>query len=239
MKKFILAAVAAVITLGATLESSAQYKNTNIQLHYNWGNHMYKELRNQHDIFATIEHASIDKWGKNYGFVDMLMGQNGMRSAYTELSRELKFWDAPFSAHIEYNGGLSNYSAFNNVYLAGPSYSYVNAKKNLTLSAMALYRHDQKMEKPHNFQFTGVWSWTSWNRLWTLNGFVDLWTMDLKDRNHMVMLAQPQLWFNLNQVVGFSDYFNLSIGTEIQLSYNFVAPDKFYAQPTAAIKWTF
>lgn len=239
MKKFIFAATLAVLTLSGITDAAAQSKNTNAQLHYNWGNHMYKDLKDRHELFMTVEHTSFDQWGMNFGFVDLTMGRNGMHSAYAEFVRELKFWEAPISAHFEYNGGVSNMGSFNNVYLVGPSYAYVNSKNGLALSATAMYRHDQKVEKPHNFQFTGTWSWTSWNRLWTLKGFVDVWTMNVPNRNHMVMVAQPQCWFNLNQIVGISDGFNLSIGTEIQLSYNFVAPDKFYAQPTAGIMWTF
>lgn len=239
MKKLIFAVALTALTLGGMTNALAQTTNTNAQLHYIWGNHMYKDLKDRHELLVTVEHTSFDKWGMNFGFVDLMMGANGMKSAYTELVRELKFWEAPISAHIEYNGGLSSMGSFNNVYLFGPSYAYVNSKNGLTLSATAMYRHDQKMEKPHNFQFTTTWGWTSWNRLWTLCGFMDIWTNSMANRSHVVFLTQPQVWFNLNQVVGVSDSFNLSLGTEIQISYNYIAPDKFYIQPTAGIKWTF
>lgn len=229
----------AALTLGGLTDAAAQSKNTNAQLHYIWGNHMYSDLKGRHDLLVTVEHTSFDKWGMNFGFVDLMMGSNGMKSAFTKLVRELKFWEAPLSAHIEYNGGLNSMGSFNNVYLFGPSYAYVNSKSGLALSAATLYRHVQKANKPHNFQFTGTWNWTSWNRLWTLNGFMTVWTMGIENRNHVALLSQPQLWFNLNQVVGINDSFNLSLGTEIQISYNYVAPDKFYIQPTAGIKWTF
>lgn len=239
MKKFIISALVAAFTLGGIHEASAQSKNTNAQLHYIVGNHFYEDLKQHNEFLVTLEHTSFDKWGMNFGFVDITTSNDGVKTAYLELVRELKFWDAPISAHFEWDGGVSRFGSFNNVFLAGPSYAYVNPKNGLTLSATAMYRHDHKIEKPHNFQFTGTWGWTSWNRLWTLSGFVDVWTTGANDRNHMVVVAQPQCWFNFNQVVGFHDNFNLALGTEIQLTYNFVAPNKFYALPTAALKWTF
>jgi hypothetical protein len=35
-----------------------------------------------------------------------------------------------------------------------------------------------------------------------------------------------------------SDKFNLSVGSEVELSHNFGGRDGFYAIPTIALKWT-
>ncbi|WP_449028715.1 DUF5020 family protein, partial [Prevotella jejuni] len=59
----------------------------------------------------------------------------------------------------------------------------------------------------------------------------------------MILLSEPQFWFNLNTLKGMKDV-NLSLGTEVEISNNFVWNDKgqnnrFYAIPTVAAKWTF
>ena len=57
------------------------------------------------------------------------------------------------------------------------------------------------------------------------------------------MLSQPQFWVNLNTLKGM-DGVNLSLGTELEFSNNFVfnnkgENDKFYLIPSLAAKWTF
>ena len=49
---------------------------------------------------------------------------DGVASSYWEISRELKFWKGPLSAHLEYNGGLPYVK---NAYLSGVTYSHDNA----------------------------------------------------------------------------------------------------------------
>lgn len=58
-------------------------------------------------------------------------------------------------------------------------------------------------------------------------------------KSRVGFIAEPQLWLNLNQFVGVSDGFNLSLGTEVKLYYNFIQPDNFFALPTLGMKWTF
>ena len=60
----------------------------------------------------------------------------------------------------------------------------------------------------------------------------------------LVFTSEPQFWFNLNALKKVNDNMNLSIGTELELSQNFVWPtngtnNRFYAIPTFALKWTF
>ena len=78
----------------------------NIQLHYDLGRALYKSLDERPWVTTTVEMFKADKWGSTYFFVDMDYTDKGVASAYWEISRELKFWKAPISAHVEYNGGL-------------------------------------------------------------------------------------------------------------------------------------
>jgi hypothetical protein len=59
----------------------------------------------------------------------------------------------------------------------------------------------------------------------------------------LIVLSEPQFWVNLNALKGWEGI-NLSLGTEVELSNNFVFDNegnnnKFYAIPTVAAKWTF
>ena len=72
-------------------------------------------------------------------------------------------------------------------------------------------------------------------------GFMDLWTEDKSftegteaNGKKLILLSEPQIWFNITP--------NFSLGSEVELSYNFVnkfAESKFYAIPTLATKWIF
>ena len=93
--------------------------------------------------------------GSTYFFVDMDYTDKGVSSAYWEISRELKFWKAPVSAHVEYNGGL-NY--INNAFLGGATYSWNSSDFSKVFGVQVLYKYIQKNEKPHNFQLTGTWT---------------------------------------------------------------------------------
>ena len=73
-------------------------------------------------------------------------------------------------------------------------------------------------------------------------GFIDCW-YDRSVRGNWITISEPQLWFNVNALKGCKDI-NLSLGTEVEISNNFVFDDKgrndkFHAIPTIAAKWTF
>ena len=74
----------------------------NLQVHYDMGKH-----RNY--VTTTLEMFKPDKWGNTFFFVDFDYDANnvkGVSLSYMEIARCLKFWDGPFSAHVEYNGGF-------------------------------------------------------------------------------------------------------------------------------------
>lgn len=228
---------ALALCMALTMSLSAQ----NIQLHYDLGRTLYKDVKEagRPILTTTVEKFHPDAWGSTFFFVDMDYTSKGVKSAYWEIARELKFWKGPWSAHVEYNGGLSNAFSFNNAYLAGTTYTYNDASFSNGFSLMALYKYIQKNDQPHNFQLTGTWYMNFCDRLLTFSGFVDLWRERRAWQNtNMIFLTEPQFWVNLNRVKGVNKDFNLSIGSEVELSNNFVGKG-FYAIPTLALKWTF
>ncbi len=237
MKKF--------FTLFILLVAAFSGKAQNVQLHYDFGSALYDEdMKGRPVLTSTVEMFKPDKWGSTFFFIDMDYTSKGVAAGYWEIVRELRFWESPFSIHVEYNGGASNRFSYNNAYLGGLTYTYNSNdfSKGYTLTAM--YKYIQKHKSPNNFQLTGTWYiHFAKNGLCTFSGFADLWReqtvfMDGTQRD-FIFLAEPQLWVNLNKLEKVDDQFNLSIGSEVELSQNFGARKGFYAIPTLAVKWTF
>lgn len=234
MKRFLLLAL-----LFCTLSAKAQ----NVQLHYDFGQHLYKSetKESRPALVSTVEMFRADKWGSTYFFVDMEYYQ-GVNKAYWEISRNFNFWQNSklnwLSAHLEYNGGVSGvWGTYDDAFLFGATYSGHSKDFSKTWSITASYKLIPKNAvSAHNFQITATWGITFLKGYMTFSGFADFWREHWSNTEYII-LAEPQLWFNFNAIKG-CEKFNLSIGTEVEISNNFVDPG-FYAIPTAAIKWTF
>ena len=111
-------------------------------------------------------------------------------------------------------------------------------------SVQAMYKYLAKNGPYcHSWQLTGVWRNRFAGGLCTFSGFVDLWYNNTVNGN-LILMSEPQFWFNLAALRRVSDDFKLSIGTEVEISNNFVYTEtgqnnRFYAIPTIACKWEF
>lgn len=241
MKKlFILALVCF-----AALAVSAQ----NIQIHYDFGRHINsKDLHGRQDVTLTYETFKADNLGSWYYFADLDIDRDGVRGAYSEISREFNVGDKGFAAHMELDGGLSkDGGVFQSAALVGAAWNGHNEDYSTTYSIQAMYKQffGQKNYQSGNstngyasFQITGVWSTNFANNKLTFSGFVDLWRGHKTVTHHgtLVILTEPQLWYNVNK--------KFSIGTEVEMSNNFLyqtcspyANNKFYVNPTLAVKF--
>lgn len=209
-------------------------KSQNLQLHYDFSS-------DRNYLTSTIEKFAPDAYGSTFFFVDFNYGDNGPIEAYWEIARELKKWNGPISIHVEYNGGLGTGFSINNAYLLGGTYSWNAADFTKGVSFSAMYKHIQKNDEPHNFQLTTVWYLHLLNNKVSFTGFADFWkenhtvsndgfVADFQEVNY-VFLTEPQLWYNFNQ--------KFSLGTEVELSYNFGTMPGFNVFPTMGAKWTF
>lgn len=232
MKKYLLLIALVIASAGA----SAQ----NIQLHYDFGSAMYDELDSRAKLTTTVEMFRPDKWGSTFFFVDMDYGDNEVKSAYWEIARELKFWKAPVSIHVEYDGGI-NY--IKDSYLVGGTYTWNNADftKGFTITPMYKYIHSNP--SPNNFQLTATWYIHFGKGKFSFTGFADFWRekhSDMYGGSHdYVFLAEPQFWVNFNKFSWADDDFNLSVGTEWELTSNFALMEGWHLNPTLALKWAF
>lgn len=239
---------------------------TNLQLHYDFGRNIYngkggrpdlgKDGGNRQMFTATVEHFNADRFGSNFFFVDLdfVPGKQSFRGAYFEIARELCFWqNSPvngLSIHLEYNGGLDRYAgAYDDDWLFGPTYSFHNKDWSITASLSAMYKLIPGNTKNiHNFQLTGVWNWTFCKGFLSFNGFADFWQENRPwqlgakgdrdgDGTDYIFITEPQFWFNFNALKGMEKC-NLSIGTEVEVSTNFIAKGA-HCCPTLGLKYVF
>lgn len=218
-------------------------KAQNIQLHYDFGRNIYnKEMSGRPRLTSTVEMFRPDQWGSTFFFVDMDYTDDGIAGAYWEIARELQFWKGPFSAHIEYNGGITNAASLSNCYLAGPTYTYNNATFSKGFSLTAMYKFIQHSKffngNSNNFQLTGTWYINFADDKCSFTGFADWWREENLHGN-FIFMTEPQFWVNLNKFKRINDKFNLSVGSEVEVTYNFAGNDGWYVVPTVAMKWTF
>lgn len=234
-KKRILSAVA---FLGLAVAAAFAQ---NVQLHYDFG-HMNDKLDARPSLTTTVEYFHPDKWGSTFFFVDMNYQDKGVESAYWEIVRELKFWKAPFSVHLEYDGGTSNHFSYADAYLLGGTYSWNAADFNAGFTVSAMYKYLTHVSARHSYQITATWYKNFCGGLLTTSGFADFWGARnfATGRGYEIFLAEPQLWLNFNKIKGVDKAFGLSLGTEWEISRNFVLQDnRWYWLPTLALKWTF
>jgi hypothetical protein len=211
----------------------------NVQLHYDFG---------RNAATTTVEMFRPDGGGSTFFFVDMDYTPK-VSGAYWEIAREFCFWQDSkvnwLSVHVEYNGGLNTVAgSFNNAILGGLTYSGHSKDWSKTWSLTASYKAIPGTiglngeRQVNNFQITGVWNLDFFDHWLSFNGFADFWREARPwQGTEYIFIAEPQLWVNFNKIKGW-DKINLSLGTEVELSSNFVQKG-FSIMPTIAAKWIF
>lgn len=233
-----------LITAGVTAQ--------NVQLHYDFGHTFYGDLSARPNVTTTVEMFKPDRWGSTFLFTDIDYFGDGAAGAYWEFSREVNVSrDKRWALHVEYDGGATSIehtaiaSRFQHALLAGMAWNWANGDFSRTFSAQAMYKYYFKGMSRNgfsSFQLTAVWANTFAGGKCTFSGFADLW-YDKDVNGKLIFLSEPQFWFNINALKG-CDGVNLSVGTEVEVSNNFVFDkegknNKFYVIPTLAAKWTF
>ena len=226
--------IAAILSIGAANVVYAQ----NLQVFYDTGRGC---------VTSTVEMFRPDGGGSTFFFVDFDYSPNAV-GAYWEIARELNFWQNSklnwLSIHVEYNGGLSNVTSFNNAFLGGLTYSGHSKDFTKTWSLSAMYKaipgtiDAQGKSQIHNFQITGVWGIEFAKGWCSFSGFADFWReCRAWQGTEYIFITEPQFWVNLNKIKGW-DKARLSIGGEVELSTNFVEKG-FKCMPAIGAKWTF
>lgn len=226
---FVLA-MAAFVPLGAQ----------NLQLHYDFRNSLHgNDIAARNYLTATFEMFKPDAWGSTFMFVDFdfNLEKGNIGLTYAEIARAVKLGNLPVMAHFEFNGGLGNGFSIDNAYLVGAQYPFKAG--HFFMSTYVAYKLNAFKKASHDVQWTVTWTGNFAGNKLTLGGFADLWTENKnpvsgEGGKRVVFLSEPQIWYNLT--------LNFSLGSEFELSYNFVNKfneSKFYVLPTLAAKWNF
>jgi hypothetical protein len=202
--------------------SSAGYAQ-NLQLHYDFG-------EGRQYLTSTVEMFKPDSFGSTFFFIDMDYDE-GVSLAYWEIARDLKFWKAPITMHFEYNGGNAGFS-FPNNYLLGGAYSFAIGENYFT--TQLLYKHFSYGSDAPDFQWTNIWiSKPMFNNKVYFMGYVDIWSQDKRtDGKQLIFQSEPQLWYALFENGWW-------IGTEVEISKNFLSSLKWQFMPTIGVKYEF
>ena len=247
MRKTFLSVLLAIVSTTAVAQ-------IDIQAHWDFGRQAYPDAEaTRQNMTITFEQFRPDRLGNIFYFIDLDMYSKGMKGAYIEFSREFNIGKKGLAIHGEYNGGCTTgknaafASQFQHALLLGPAYNWHNSDYSFTWGVQAMFKQYFKGLNHcafPGFQLTGIWGWTFGQEdMFTFSGFIDFWRNPKPTTGSyaITMLAEPQLWFNLNSVT--KKKTNLSIGTEWELSNNFIFPERgstntFYFNPTLALKWT-
>jgi hypothetical protein len=205
----------------------------NLQLHYDFG-------KDRKYFTSTIEMFKPDEYGSTFFFVDMDYnrgGNNSVSLAYWEISR---YVNLPFvnglSATVQYNDGMLHIKGTNmdvplgHIWLAGLSYP-INLGF-VTLNTDFLFRKDYLSENKADGQLTTTWFVPFLSGKFQFDGFMDIWSTKQSGENKVVLLTEPQIWFNLTN--------HLAVGSEVEISNNFIpGENSVQVNPTLAAKWNF
>ena len=242
MKKLFLLS----LILVATFAVNAQ----NLQVHYDFGRSIYSdEEASRQRVTLTFEQFKADKLGSWFWFIDLDMYHDGVKGAYTEISREFTLSNptpsVSLAAHVEYDGGMTTFkpaggTRFQNAALVGPAINGHNADYSMTWSVQAMYKQyfaGAGCDAFASFQLTGIWGINFAGGKGTFSGFIDFWRGETANHHgQLLIITEPQLWYNANK--------HFSIGSEVEISNNFIVPEcatdkSFYVNPTLAVKYIF
>lgn len=195
----------------------------NLQFHYDFG-------KDRNYLTTTFEMYKPDKFGSTFWFIDFdfnNQANNSVSLSYFEIARYFKLGDFDFfQPTIQYNDGYADFGSLGPAYLIG-------IQKRLNFGTFAvncdlLYRNDVFSDGKDG-QIT-----LSWYEVITKNlvftGFLDIWSTG-KDQKKIVILTEPQIWYNVWE--------QLHIGSEIEISNNFISSDILEVMPTLGFKWDF
>lgn len=199
----------------------------NIQIHYDLG-------KDRKYFTSTFEMLKADDYGSTFFFADFDFNNGGNKSmslAYFEIARYINLpWVENLSVTLQYNDGNAAGYPLGHVWLAGLSYPIDLGIT--TLNTDLLYRKDY-LSTGSDFQITIVWFNEFWDGKIIFTGFADLWSAKLagKDKKDLVIMTEPQLWVKVTQ--------NLFLGSEVEITHNFLPTNKIEIMPTLAAKWEF
>ena len=204
-----------------------------LQLHYDFG-------KDRQYVTTTFEIFKPDNLGSTFMFTDIDFNRpDGASLVYFEIARKFNIKNKTIDGlnfHIEYNDGflISDGDAPVGIPIQQAALTGIGFPIKIgdfTLHTSYLYKWI-KGSNGLDGQFTAVWFQNFANNKITFRGFLDFWSAPKfgdKDKKQGVFITEPQLMYNINK--------NFSIGTEVEISKNFVPSGDFTVNPTAMVRW--
>ena len=196
-----------------------------MQIHYDF-------TKNRKYVTTTLEMYKPDEYGATFWFADFDYNDNieskSISLAYWEIARYLTIPSKTnLSASIQYNDGvMAGVGGLGSIWLTGLSYS--TNYSGFNLSSDLLFR---KKGGNNGYQLTFVWFRTLLQNKLVISGYFDYWVSRFDSINDYVVLTEPQIWCNINN--------RLMVGSEIEISKNFLQSEDMKIYPTIAFKWIF
>ncbi len=205
-----------------------------LQLHYDMG-------KDREYFTGTFEIFKPDRLGSTFMFTDFDFNRtDGASLAYFEIARKFNISNKAIEGlnyHIEYNDGflitadkpLGVGIPIQRSVLTGIGFPIKLGGFTLNTSYLYKWIHGSN---GFDGQFTMVWFKNFANDKLTFRGFMDFWSDPLggdKKHKHAVFMTEPQLMYNINST--------FSLGSEIEVSKNFVPSRKWSVCPTAMVRW--
>lgn len=153
----------------------------------------------------------------NYIYGEIVTESNQTTTAYLQILREQKWWNAPISIHAEFRSFLLEGEKVNNVYLIGTSFRTVDVNAGF-IDIQTLYRYDTK----NNAQLTLLSEWNY--KRFRYSMYADFFGMD-----KLYMLSENRFFY---QICGF-----IRIGANVELSNHVINMDGFKCRPFAVLRF--
>jgi hypothetical protein len=218
----------------------------NLQVHYDWRHTV--DPQNNPRNFPELTFKSFKALEFGSFLLKLEVNLDGSRKnaskAYTEVSQTLKFWTPPIFLHLEYTGGLGLFDGgtggyyLDNAYLIGAAhpFQWQGSWANIYLA----YKYTNSPKPSHDPQvslywgkgFGDHWDFASTAVCWTQNkNHGDPWTANLSGKR-FAFLVENEVWYK--------PFANISVGSEIRVSYNVYATDgRLLIYPTIGTRYLF
>ncbi|MBO4566708.1 MAG: DUF5020 family protein [Bacteroidales bacterium] len=210
LRKAILAVAFATLVLAQGVKAQ-----TNLQVFYDFG-------PDRQHVTTTVEGFYADNWGNTFFFIDHDYNSKAddghvfaPSGTYWEIARCLNFWQdsqlAPFSVHVEYNGGVYNGFTVNNAFLGGVDYFMHTEDFLNTLNLKVLGKYiDYAGARDMNgnlrkslipIQLTAVWGMQDLFNVKGLrfSGFADFWWENHTVYRSFFTHAEEEAWYRAHE----------------------------------------
>ncbi|HOG63998.1 MAG TPA: DUF5020 family protein [Spirochaetota bacterium] len=240
MKKMTKVLLVVLLALGLSTTAFAGASGLSIEQHADFDREIFT---------TTFTGWQADSTGGWFFFLDIDSAAGyklGHTFNYFEINRDFSFRKLfgdeglnPLNLHLEYNASTHLDTSY---FLTGLKYEISGYPYIFTISASAKLPKNSKGEEPDaSWQATAVWSLNFADGAFVFTGFVDVWNNTEIPGGKLAFISEPQVLVNLGKLGLGKAMESFWIGTEFEISKNFVwwDGDDIFVKPTVFIRYDF